>query len=127
MRGADITETLAEKKYTLGRVLIKSAEHYVRFIPESGHWQCKMECLLWAKSGHHHPIVVSAPKRRYPVILININALLLKLFMNLKLLLTSMAGHIENRTHHSVHRAVGRCAFRAGVAMCGYPRFVITS
>src|SRR5262249_55070863 len=27
-------------------------ETYVRFTPESGHWQCTSACRLWANSGH---------------------------------------------------------------------------
>jgi hypothetical protein len=31
---------------------ISQCNGYVRFSPESGHWQRNYRCPLWAKSGH---------------------------------------------------------------------------
>jgi hypothetical protein len=47
-----------------------SAKRYVRFTPESGHWQCTSPCPLCAKSGHdkilfYHHIGSSEQRRRY--------------------------------------------------------------
>src|SRR6185312_9711607 len=38
----------------------RTSARYVRFTPESRHVQCKQECPLWAKSGHHYSITSSA-------------------------------------------------------------------